>query len=109
MYDYRGFKVALEWGEYMNENTLLTLVDKEGGEIVRVTKNTGMSVPKDIIAVKDTYSNEGMVNYLIKNKIIEDDIFHLEPTGFVVVPLYPLTEEMEKKRKQAEEDRNKDK
>ena len=54
--------------------------------------NPGVLVPEDYLAVKDYSENEGMVEFLKAEGVIEGDPVGKIPSGFVEIPVYVLTQ-----------------
>lgn len=64
-----------------NENLALALVDKEEGYVANmITVNTGEELPKHIAYVKDYSENEGMIEALEKEGMIENMLGY-KPSG----------------------------
>lgn len=76
------YSAWLEKGQYANGRTAITLMSEEG-PVATVTVNIPDAdlSPGDIL-VKTWSENEGMVNFLADNKIVQD-MGHDVPTGFV--------------------------
>ena len=53
--------------------------------------NPGVLVPEDCLAVKDYSENEGMVEFLKAEGVIEGDPVGKITSGFVEIPVYALT------------------
>lgn len=90
---YKGYKCELQFAKYFNGNTAIQLIDKEDGSPVAVaTVNGEDNPPEGVVGIKDWSENEGMVNALIEANVIEQELQFLEPTGFVVIKYYKLTD-----------------
>ena len=76
-----------------NRNLALMIVHEESGERIAIASvNPGKKLPDDRIAVKDYSENAGMVKALRNLGVIEDEPVDVIPSGFVVIPVFMLTE-----------------
>jgi len=93
-FNYRGHEVELLFSSYdTNGNTAILLIERDTrDEVAVVTTNTGTSASKEIVAIKDYAEGDGMVKFLQENKIIKKEPIHEEPSGYIVIPFYELTE-----------------
>lgn len=93
---FNGYDCVVVFAPYFNGNTAIQLFGKEGteyeGELVTVASVNGeMEVPEDIVGIKTWSENRGIVKALIDANVIEDQIQFTEPTGFVEIQYYKLT------------------
>lgn len=72
-------------------NLALTIWDEEG-QYTSCTVNGTRKNGDFEIGIKDYSENEGMVEFLQKMGIIENDPVDAEQSGFIVIPYYKLTE-----------------
>jgi hypothetical protein len=93
--DYKCFgtvyRVRLEKHKYANGRTALTLVDADDGEQVACAT---VNLPEQQLApgevfVKTWSENEGMLDFLLKNRIVED-MGREVPTGYVTARVCKL-------------------
>lgn len=102
---YKQWDVEVAFDMYMNGNTAINLVDVEdGGLVATATVNTSApTFDSDLVGIKDYSENEGMVDFLVKEGIIEEDSVHSVKMGFVSIPFHTLTEKaIVEKEKQME-------
>lgn len=91
--NYKGWECEILFGQYGNGNTAIQLIHKEERDVVSVaTVNGSKQYPKEIIGIKDWSENEGMVHALQKAGVIEKGLIDIEPTGFVLIEYYKLTD-----------------
>ncbi len=87
----RTFNVRLEKSEYYNSAICLQLLydggDEDGLPFAVCTVNIPHAqVAEDEVAIKDYSENEGMLQYLIKNKIVMLPHRYTQ-SGYVTVPI----------------------
>lgn len=86
-YDHCFFQV----GHYQNDNLAIEIWSNEEGPISRVTVNPGIYIDNDRIAIKNYSENEGMVDWLVSEGLIEElPIEHIS-SGWVKIPIHELT------------------
>lgn len=90
---FNGYECELQFAEYGNGNTAIQLLDKEDASVVAVaTVNGEFQPPEGGVGIKDWSENVGMVDALIKANVIEPNLKFIEPTGFVTIGYYKLTD-----------------
>lgn len=77
---------------YENNNLCLSLFNYELGPITKITVNTDIKLPDDRIAIKDYSENAGMVDWLVKNNLIEKEPIRHILQGYVEIPVHKLTD-----------------
>ena len=77
-------------GVYCNENKALFIDDDEGC-VVTCSVNASRINDADEIGIKNWSENVGVVEFLTKMGIIGEKVAE-EPSGFVTIPYYKLTE-----------------
>ena len=75
-----------------NGNLAIHIISPMEGPICNVTVNTDIKLSDDMIAVKDYSENEGMVEFLKREGLIDKRPDVLIPSGWVQIPIYHLTE-----------------
>ena len=78
-------------GHYENGNLAIEICSIEEGNITRVKVNPDIKIPQTQIAVKDYFENEGMVDWLISQDIIEQNPVKVVESGWVEIPIFNLT------------------
>jgi len=99
--DYHGETCDIIFSHYVeNDNVAIALRTKEGFPFATATVNL-INLPGHQVAIKNWSENEGMDEALIEAGIIKKDRLDETQSGFVVAPVYELTEEAiaEKKRR----------
>lgn len=87
-------KPVLVWSTYQfGQGTALTIKDEDGESIAIASVNIG-SMPAGCIAVKNYSENEGILDWLIENKIV-DKPSCIILSGFVCIPVCKLLVEPE--------------
>jgi hypothetical protein len=88
---FLGFNCRLERGEYNNGRLALELVDIKSDEPVAVaTVNMPMeALSKDEVVIKNYSENEGILDALIKAKVISQPI-RIVQSGYVSSPICKL-------------------
>ena len=78
----------LTWTKYVNNgNVAIAASDTEDGSPVGVlTVNTYEELPEDVVAVKDYSENEGVLQSLIDNGVVDEPEDWIQ-TGFIKVPV----------------------
>ncbi|MYL57395.1 hypothetical protein GLW20_07735 [Virgibacillus halodenitrificans] len=100
--NFNGYDCKVVFGRYGNGNTAIQILDKEVNQVVAVASVNGESViGSELVGIKDWSENEGMVKALISANVIESELAFIEPTGFVAIKYYPLSEEAKQARKDA--------
>ena len=78
-------------GYYENGNLGIEIWSDTEGPITKVTVNPDIKIPKDRIAIKNYSENEGIVDWLISEGIIEDTPVQIIPSGWIEIPVHKLT------------------
>jgi len=78
-------------GHYQNGNIGIEIWSDTEGPITKVTVNPDIIVSSDCIAIKNYSENEGMVDWLISMKVIEETPVKIIGSGFVQIPIHRLT------------------
>lgn len=78
-------------GLYANGNLGIEIWSDEEGPITKVTVNPDIKIPTDRIAIKNYSENEGMVDFLVEEDLIEPDPVQIIESGFVTIPVHKLT------------------
>lgn len=98
-YLYKGREVVLQWGNYVNGNTAIDLINKNTGEqVVTVTVNIAM-VDSNCIVVKNYSENTGVEDFLKEYGLV-GEVVGEQRSGFVIVPVYLLTDKALKLREE---------
>jgi hypothetical protein len=82
-------------GRYNEPNNLALFVENDNGETVAVCSvNPKKKKSDNVLCVKDWSENEGMLEFLMKQNIIEYsyDVSDCEFSGFVAIIAYKLTD-----------------
>ncbi|MSU01805.1 hypothetical protein [Tissierella pigra] len=91
-------------GWHCNENLGIELIDEEdGGVIAKATINPDIELLDNQVAIKDYTENAGMVEALLSAGVISRYIKSV-PAGFMMVPVYEISEEFKKEVERAEEE-----
>ena len=80
---------------YYDPKNLALIVENENDETVAVCSvNPENLKSDDVLCVKEWSENQGMLDFLVKQKIVtkEYDLVDSEESGFVVINAYKLTE-----------------
>ncbi len=101
-YTFRGAPARIQFSTYMNNGvTSMTIISiPEGDPIASVTVNGPWATLRElqkihgerIVPVKDYSENTGMVDFLLKNELIEPFPLDIIPSGFVLIPVYLLSD-----------------
>ena len=80
------YNTYISKGRYKNNRRALRLIDNQNGELIAVaTVNLpNESLEPNEVFIKDYSENKGMLDSLIKNKIISNPIEKI-PTGFIKI------------------------
>lgn len=90
---FSGFECETAFGYYENGNNAIQLIDKHDGfKIATASVNGDRVVGIDTVGIKNWSENEGMADALIHAGVIEPEVIGIEPTGFVSILYYKLTE-----------------
>lgn len=81
---------------YKSSDNPALLIESGGEKICIASVNPDMALPRNHIAIKNWSENEGMDDFLKKIGIIENTPIYSVPSGFVLIPIYPLTEKGKK-------------
>lgn len=95
---HKQYKCKVVFAQYGNENTAIQLVGAEGndyeGEPISVATVNGVQIlPSEIVGIKTWSENAGIAESLIEGNVIEPKLLGLEPTGFVSIEHYRLTDQ----------------
>ena len=74
-----------------NDNTAIVIKSKNDGQIMTATVNID-KLPFNCVAIKDYSENSGIAEALVEAKVIEAEPYEYVPSGFVVIPIYKLTD-----------------
>jgi hypothetical protein len=87
---YATYEVFLEKAFYQNKQTALVLKDKMGDTVAVCTVNLpGVQLASDEVIIKTWSENEPMLDFLIKNNIVQDTGREV-PTGYVFARIVRL-------------------
>jgi hypothetical protein len=91
IYNYHGVKCIIKKDRYGNNGRTALILEDEDGHIVTVAT---VNVPEEKLAeneviIKDYSENKGMLDWLIKNEIVEYTGRYVT-TGFVMCPICVL-------------------
>lgn len=91
-----GYRCKIRFERYVNDNTAIVFdeVDDKGkklGVYGVVTVNLGITFPKNIVAIKSWSISNDIEKILINAGILGEQIDAI-PTGYVVAPIYELTD-----------------
>lgn len=75
------------WQQYSDGSKCLQITG-DGEDIATASVNIGR-LPEGLIAIKDYSENEGILAWLIENKIVSEPIAHRE-SGYVNIPICKL-------------------
>lgn len=95
---YKEFESVIVFGKYQNNNTAIELYGAKGSEhygelITTVTINGNIKLDNpDIVGIKTWSENTGILDVLIKEEIIKPNLLFVEPTGFVQIMYFELTD-----------------
>lgn len=91
-----SYQVTLQVGKYRNGQTSLQLFDAEDGQPVATASISmpDIDLDENEIVVKDYSENEGMLDFLLQNNIVEMRSEYLE-VGYNVAPVVKLLPEEE--------------
>jgi len=85
-------KYELVWSRYSSNNNKALQLYKNKELYYVATVNTDKKLPDNQIAIKNYSENEGMVEWLLKNKIIKGDCIINISSGYVEIPVYEVVE-----------------
>lgn len=102
---FKGYECELKFGQYMNGNTAIQLVEKGTGQPVANATVNGDRINNDNeVGIKDWSENNGMAAALVDADVIDFMSVDIEPSGFVIIGYYELTDKaVEVKNKALEE------
>lgn len=111
---HKEYKCRVRFEKYQNnDNTAILLHGAPGTEyehelITFATVNGEMVANENVVGIKTWSENEGIVQSLVDGGVIEEELLFTEPTHFVSIEYYPLTDEAyaELKRQSAATDRH---
>ena len=88
---FLNYKCNIVKEQYTNGRTALLLIDVDDNEhVATATVNLpDDDIPEKYVAIKDYSENEGMLNLLIKEKIVAQPVEHIN-SGFVNIPICKL-------------------
>lgn len=81
---------------YKSPDNPALLIESDGERMCIASVNPDMELPEHHIAIKNWSENDGMDDFLKKVGIIENEPIYSVPSGFVSIPIYPLTEKGKK-------------
>lgn len=95
---FKVYECEVAFDQYCNGKTAIQLIGKKGtkweGERVAVASVNGLyEVPNEVVGIKNWSENKGMADALINANVIEDELLFIEPTGFVHIEYYKLTDQ----------------
>src|SRR5690625_4521603 len=95
---HKNYNCRVKFGRYLNGNVAIQLIGVEGTDyehelVAMATVNGTEKLPDNIVGVKTWSENEGMVETLVNGNVIDPEFLGLEPTGFVAIEYYKLTDE----------------
>lgn len=92
VFTYLEAQVVLNIGRYANKRPAIQLETLDGDPYATATVNLPNDTPaKDCVFIKDYSENEGMLTWLVENKIVAPT-GRILPSGFVVIPEARLLE-----------------
>ncbi|MEK4715258.1 hypothetical protein [Sporosarcina sp. FSL K6-5500] len=94
--NYKSYKCNVHFGHYYNGNVAIHLIGKEGteyeAELISVASVNGeLELVDGVVGIKTWSENEGMAQALIDGGVIEHELLGIEPTGFVAIEHYKLS------------------
>ncbi len=103
--NFKGYDCEIEFGRYGNGNIGMVLTEKETGQPVATATVNGDRINDDNeVGVKSWSENEGMVQTLVRDGVIDPVPVEIEPSGFVIIGYHRLTDKaIEAKNKAFEE------
>lgn len=112
---HKGYECMVRFDKYFNNNnTAILLFGAPGTEyehelITNATVNGELKLEENIVGIKTWSENQGIVKSLVDGNVIKPELVGIEPTGFVVIEHYRLTDEAleELKRQSAVTDHQK--
>lgn len=92
---FAGYECTVQLGNYNNNRSSLTLIDKATGDEVAVASVhiPEVRVASDEVLIKDYSENEGMLNALRDAGVVTHTIREVE-SGFINIPLVKMSDEM---------------
>ena len=78
-------------GHYENGNTAVEVWSNTEGPITKITVNPDITIPKNMLAIKNYSENEGVDDWMISQNLIEAAPLHIIKIGWVEIPVYRLT------------------
>lgn len=94
-YNDKAYNAKLVSPGYANGNTLLYLFEGntfDPQDSLIVSTNVDMTLPDELILIKNWNEYEGIEQSLIEAGIIEEFTVNYIPSGHVRIPVYPLTD-----------------
>lgn len=90
--EFRGEKLDAYLAEYStNNNTAIILVDPTDGETYAHATVNIIPLEKDKVTIKNYSENIGIEEALIEAGILGERLGHI-PSGFIMAPIYKLSE-----------------
>lgn len=84
---YGGYDVTLKKSTYSNGRTAIVAMDEDGCMAFTATVNLPeYQIPDNYAFIKDYSENEGVLNFLVENNIVEEVVGYV-PSGYVTIPL----------------------
>lgn len=89
--EFQGEQVIIDLSQkYLNGRTAIQLISVEDySPYCDVTVNVDVPLEENEVAIKDYSENEGMLDFLIANKVVEDTGKRIE-SGWVKIPICKL-------------------
>ena len=87
--ELHGVELVVQFDEYTNNKTAITLYEKETGEPFAVATVNIPGLEEGEVAIKDYSENEGVLKMLFMAGYISEPL-RLEESGFVRIPICKL-------------------
>ena len=90
--EFRGTEISIDYTQtYSNGKPVIDFYETETGEpyLTATTNIDGLNLAQDEILIKDYSENEGVLDFLIQNKIVEPTGKYVE-SGWVKIPICKL-------------------
>lgn len=89
VYNYKGYVCELVFKKYLNGQVALQLESVEDGLVSTATVAVDERIEEGYVAIKDYSENEGMLDFLIEEGIVEESEYILS-YGYVNIPVCKL-------------------
>ena len=83
--------VAIRFETYRNGQRAILLETLDGEPWLDATRAVAAAIPADCVAIKDYSENEGLLDVLIKQGVVEAGTVTSIASGFVRLPVHRLT------------------